>query len=446
MVGKILIVDGVATNRIVLKVRLASACYETIQAETAAQGLTLARSLRPDAILLDVGLATPSCAEMCRTLRRDPRTRRLPVIVIGAAGGDQRLAALRAGADDAMPRPVDDMILLARLRSLLRASDRAGDFEEDVPGFGLSEAADPFEAAAHIAVVTLGTPSRDPRPCLTAALGGGLTQHLSRADALGSEKAADLYLLTTVEGQEEEALQLMSDLRSRPSSRDAAICIQLPESSRSARAMAFDLGASDVVDAEAPDAELAFRLQVQLHRKRLADRRRASLRAGLRLAVTDPLTGLPNRRHILPEIARTSAAGRSFAVLALDIDRFKVVNDTWGHAAGDAVLVELARRIGAAIGNSGLLARIGGEEFLVLLPDAALPRAQQVAEDIRRATAAGPVSLPDGAEDVRVTLSVGVATGTAREGAAEIIRRADQALLRAKAEGRDKVSVSLSAA
>ncbi|OWJ78193.1 diguanylate cyclase domain-containing protein [Haematobacter genomosp. 1] len=446
MVGKILIVDGVATNRIVLKVRLASACYETIQAETAAQGLTLARSLRPDAILLDVGLATPSCAEMCRTLRRDPRTRRLPVIVLGTAGGDQRLAALRAGADDAMPRPVDDMILLARLRSLLRASDRAGDFEEEVPGFGLSEAADPFEAAAHIAVVTLGAPSGDLCPRLARALGGGRTQHLSRADALGSEEAADLYLLTAVEGREEEALQLMSDLRSRPSSRDAAICIQFPESSRSARAMAFDLGASDVVDADASEAELAFRLQAQLRRKRLADRRRASLRAGLRLAVTDPLTGLPNRRHILPEIARTSAAGRNFAVLALDIDRFKVVNDTWGHAAGDAVLVELARRIGATIGNSGVLARIGGEEFLVLLPDAALPQAQQMAEDIRRVTAAGPVSLPDGAEDVRVTLSVGVATGAAREGAAEIIRRADQALLRAKAEGRDMVSVSLSAA
>lgn len=110
------------------------------------------------------------------------------------------------------------------------------------------------------------------------------------------------------------------------------------------------------------------------------------------------------------------------------------------------MLVELARRIGATIGNSGVLARIGGEEFLVLLPDAALPQAQQMAEDIRRVTAAGPVSPPDGAEDVRVTLSVGVATGAAREGAAEIIRRADQALLRAKAEGRDMVSVSLSAA
>jgi diguanylate cyclase (GGDEF)-like protein len=161
-----------------------------------------------------------------------------------------------------------------------------------------------------------------------------------------------------------------------------------------------------------------------------------------RLSVTDPLTGLANRRRLderlTQELERAERFGEPFSIAVLDIDDFKVVNDTFGHPAGDAVLVELARRLRGITRDVDLVARSGGEELTVLLPKADRLTAAKAAMRMRKVVAAQPVAAAD--ELIRVTTSIGVASHPA-DGttAAELIAAADEALYRAKAAGKNRV-------
>ena len=166
---------------------------------------------------------------------------------------------------------------------------------------------------------------------------------------------------------------------------------------------------------------------------------RKTFEAELRnLAVTDTLTGVWNRRHgteLLTADLSARRPGQALSLLMLDIDHFKTINDTFGHQAGDHVLIEIASRLRRSLRGSDMVARWGGEEFVVLLRDCALPDALRLAEDIRAAIA----ELPFGAMG-SLTVSVGVAEARASEDLTTWLERADQALYRAKRSGRNEVA------
>ncbi len=463
MAGRILIADGTATSRIVLKVRLTEARYETLFASDGATCLHLAATATPDVILLDLSLPDMDGAEVLRRLRQAPPTRDLPVIAI-APGGDTRagLAAFRAGADDVLHKPFDEQVLMARLRRLLRGRDDAvhrSVARETLGAMGLAEAADGFEQPGRIALVA-------ERPETAVRWRRDLSVHLwerllllSRDQALALAGAGgqgpDVFLIASDLGAAGSGLRLMSDLRCRGDSRHAAICMVQSHQDATLTAMAFDLGADDLVAPGVDPEELALRLRTLLRRKRHGDRLRASVEDSMRLAMIDPLTGLYNRRFALAQLGSFLRAsppdGGDVVVMVIDLDRFKSVNDRWGHAAGDAVLAEVAARLSANIREGDLLARIGGEEFLVALPSASLAEAGRRAEQLRDAVRAPSVSLPGGGK-LDVTISIGLAlSGRHRRGSvsdpvADLIDRADRALLTAKSEGRDQVTVARTAA
>ncbi len=163
------------------------------------------------------------------------------------------------------------------------------------------------------------------------------------------------------------------------------------------------------------------------------------------LATIDPLTGIPNRQNVLTrvdeELARAGRYRRSLSVVLVDLDLFKRLNDTHGHAAGDVVLREVARRLATNIRAVDAVGRFGGEEFLVVLPETDADAAASLAEKLRRAVASTPIRLLDGHE-VTVTLSAGVAGGPGDVLSADtLVRDADAALYSAKALGRDNVFV-----
>lgn len=172
-------------------------------------------------------------------------------------------------------------------------------------------------------------------------------------------------------------------------------------------------------------------------------------RERLRVAgLTDGLTGLYNRRHLQhrleQELNRAARHGHSLACLFIDADHFKRINDEYGHAAGDLVLVALAQRLRAHLRSSDLAARYGGEEFALLLPQTDAASACHLAERIRCAVAEAPIALDDG-QAVGLTVSIGVAavTGQVRQSAdrlgAQLLQDADRAVYRAKAAGRNRV-------
>jgi len=157
--------------------------------------------------------------------------------------------------------------------------------------------------------------------------------------------------------------------------------------------------------------------------------------------LTDPLTGAYNRRHLAQQIsglARRDAQGDSMnALLAIDIDHFKAINDRHGHAAGDTVLVAFVQALNARKRQSDMLFRTGGEEFVLLLPRTSVRDAQQVAEDVRARIAATPL-LPGHP----ITASIGVGVQQPHHSADDWLGAADQALYRAKHNGRNRVELS----
>lgn len=458
MHGRILIADDVAANRIIYKVKFGDASYEPLLASDARSCLAMAQSQRPDLILLDLALPDMPGTQVLQELRADPATRSIPVIVLTASrDAEDRLKALSAGADDVMSKPVLDHVLLARVRNLLRARGEQG-FAASAWGMpahsvlGLAEAQAGFETLGTVALVSARPETArrwkdDLTPVLRDTLVMMSPDQAMKPLPAGMGAPPDVFLIEADLDGAGSGLRLMSELASRAATRHSATCIVTATAKGEATATAFDLGADDVVPRGLGARELALRLRILIRRKRQSDRLRAAVEDGLKLAVIDPLTGIYNRRYAIPRIAGIAAQaaqeGSDFAVMVVDLDRFKSVNDRFGHAAGDRVLAEAARRLSENLRMTDLLARIGGEEFLVALPQTTFEDAERVADRLREVIAQHPITLPSG-HALRVTASIGVAMGQAMDGAPEdvaaLIDRADKALLHSKSAGRNLVT------
>ncbi|MFA5581139.1 MAG: diguanylate cyclase [Paracoccaceae bacterium] len=461
MVGRILIADNVATNRIVMKVKLASAFYEVVQAASGADTLRMARDGAPDLIILDALLNTAGGLDLCRSLRADPVTAHIPILIVsGTVTRAARLDALRAGADEILCKPLDELTLFARVRSLLRARAQSEDLRRrrhSAVELGLSEAAPRFTGPERLAIV-----ARDTEDAIAwrERLRGHLRDRIDimpEARVLETLHAGthtpDAFVITADLAQTGGGLRLLAELRSRASTRDSVVIVVHEAHDRDGAIMALDLGASDLILRGFEPEELALRLRSQLRRKRESDRLRSTVEAGYRLAGIDPLTGLYNRRYALPQLRaiaqRAASTGQPYAIMLIDIDRFKRVNDTYGHAVGDTVLSEVAHRIHASLRASDLAARIGGEEFLVVMPDTTLAEAEAAAERLRAFVDRTPVCIGTNRARIPVTLSIGVSMGicgAVPHSVEQIMECADRALFGAKAEGRNQVSVGLPAA
>lgn len=203
----------------------------------------------------------------------------------------------------------------------------------------------------------------------------------------------------------------------------------------------YRLGVNDYVVKPPHDVELLARVYNLILMRRLFQQARERERLLQMMAVTDKLTGIPNR-HAFEEVGkryfeRAKREAKPLALLMIDIDHFKRINDTFGHPAGDEVLRQVAQTLQRQVRASDFAARYGGEEFVVLLPNCDLPHAQKKAERIRKAV----VGL--GLEQGRVTVSVGVALAAPdQETLEETIERADAALYEAKQAGRNRVAVA----
>lgn len=161
------------------------------------------------------------------------------------------------------------------------------------------------------------------------------------------------------------------------------------------------------------------------------------------LATEDELTGLPNRRRLLERIAdeeaRSARTHRAFALLMMDLDNFKQLNDSYGHGAGDAALRHFAATVSAEIRKNDLLARLGGDEFCIILPETDAGRAAALAAIIVRAIRETPLRWQG--EAIPMTVSIGVAAWSSDTPEGEMLSRADRALYAVKAQGRDGVSL-----
>jgi two-component system cell cycle response regulator len=452
MTARILVVDDIFPNVKLLETKLAAEYFHVVSAMNGPDAITVCEQGQCDIVLLDVMMPGMDGFEVCRRLKNSPMTAHIPVVMVTALDQpSDRVRGLDAGADDFLTKPVDDTALLARVRSLVRLKSvtdelrtRAMTSREYGIGDPLAAAAAETGQNAHVLIV-------DDRASSYERLSSALSQYHRvevennphQALIRAAEGTFDIVIVSlSLEGY--DGLRLCSQLQSLDRTRNVAVLLIAESDDRARVLRGLDIGASDFVLRPVDRNELVARVRTQVKRKRFSEKLRESVQASLELAVTDALTGLHNRRYLDSHMAAlfddAVLRGRQMSVLLLDIDRFKSINDTYGHDAGDEVLREFAVRVRAHTRGIDVVARYGGEEVVVLVPDTPLEGARAVAERIREQVESAPFPVHQGARRVAVTVSIGVAARQVGDiSGADILKRADLALYRAKEEGRNRV-------
>jgi two-component system cell cycle response regulator len=451
MTARILIIDDVPANTRLLEAKLSAEYYQVASGRDGFEALQQARDWQPDLILLDVMMPGMDGFECCRQLKESATTRHIPVVMVTALGEpSERLRGLEAGADDFLTKPVEYDTLMARVRSLVRLKRLLDEWRargETVRALGLSAEPEqvPSVAGARALVIDdwdLGAQT------IQDALGRDeiVTSRASseaEATALSTSGSFDLIVLSLAMSGE-DPLKLTSSLRAADATRDVPMLLIAEPEEHERLLRGFDLGANDWLVLPLDANELRARARNQIRRKFYQDRLRADLGRALELALTDSLTGLYNQRYLIRHLRGllTASPEREVAVLMLDVDHFKQVNDEYGHAVGDRALRAIGETLRANTRVFDSLARYGGEEFVVVLPGSNPDEAVAAAERLRAAVE-GMTFAPVPGRLYRLTISIGVACGgSGTETPEALLREADVALYAAKRAGRNRVTLA----
>ena len=453
MTARILVVDDIPTNLKLLEAKLTAEYYDVVTAEDGASALALVESNPPDLILLDIMMPGMDGLEACRRLKANAQTRHIPVVMVTALSDvTDRVKGLECGADDFLSKPVNDVALFARVSSLVRLKLMMDELHMRQAAAGdsamLQTAGDSEDTTgARILVV-------ESNEIVAEMIAGHLKSEQYQVDKVGNMadggqlcRQGDYELIViALEIAGEDGLRFCSQLRSQEVTRHLPILLVLNETDLSRLAKGLELGVTDYLIKPIDRNELLARVRTQIRRRRYHDRLRNLFHKSVSLAYTDSLTGLYNRRYLNANLDRKileiADSAKPLSVIILDLDSFKEVNDTHGHGVGDEVLVELGRRLSKGVRDIDFVSRYGGEEFVVVLPDASTEIGAMVAERLRRSIAEEPIEISCGLS-LSLTISLGVATASSpMEEAESLIKRADAALYEAKNAGRDRVMVA----
>jgi two-component system, cell cycle response regulator len=452
MTARILVVDDVPANVKLLEARLSAEYFDVVTAPNGVEALAACARGECDIVLLDVMMPDIDGFEVCRRLKSNPATHYIPVVMVTALDSpSDRVRGLEAGADDFLTKPVSDVVLLARVRSLTRLKMMT----DELRMRAITSLEIGMEAPERSAVADDGKGGRillvDDRPASYERLAPMLsTEHHvdvepdpSQALFNAAEGNYDL-LIVSLSLDNFDGLRLCSQARSLERTRQVPI-LAISDVDNNARLLrGLEIGVNDYLLRPVDKNELLARARTQIRKRRYTDHLRDNVQNSIEMAITDALTGLHNRRYMESHLAtlaeQAAARGKPLALMILDIDYFKAVNDTLGHDAGDDVLREFAVRIRKSIRGIDLACRYGGEEFVIVMPETDAHVAGMVAERLRRSIAGQKFAVSKGTRHIDVTISIGLSTLERKgEPVADLLKRADKALYRAKHAGRNRV-------
>ena len=454
MSARVLVVDDILPNVKLLEAKLSSEYYEVLTAMNGEEALKKVDEENPDLVLLDVMMPGMDGFEVCTKIKENPANAHIPVVMVTALTDVQdKVRGLESGADDFLSKPINDTALMARVRSLVRLKMSNDEWRArentanqlgvvDGAASAMSEAAD----KAKLLIIedkdfevnkikdTLAIDEHD-----IMAVDSGMDAMQMIADHDFDMVVVSLNL------QDEDGLRLCSHLKSNERTRSVPLVLIAGEDDMDRIAHGLEIGAHDYILRPVERNELLARTRTQIRRKRFQERLRATYEISLSMALTDSLTGLYNRRYLevhLDKLLKTNREiKKDLAVMMVDIDHFKPVNDTHGHKAGDEALKIFAERLTENTRSFDMVARLGGEEFVVILPDVSERRTYMVAERLRRAIESTPFDVGAEGGPIKITTSIGGAIISHEEehNVQQVLERADKALYDAKESGRNCV-------
>ncbi len=448
MQTKLLIVDGVSTNRVALKVALATSWYQVETVSCAQDALALLDQGIPGLIIVNDTLPDASLLKFCHLVTEKTQEARPPILAISATR-HLRAELLTAGAEDVLRSSDGVRHILAATRAVLRgrARDEEWQLRDMAPDHGPSNLMlNDAQTTPVLRISAIGASAPNawidhPKLEVQFANFGRAMPEITK------ETQSRVTVLEIPKGQERIVLELISNLRSNHDTRNTPILAITCEGQAEIAAQALDQGADDAVVEPVDAEEISVRIQRLHARFHHKSQQRASVLDTAESALRDPLTGLYNRRYAIPYLERIAAAseksGRPFAVMIADLDHFKRVNDTFGHGAGDVVLKKVAKLLARNMGASDMVARLGGEEFLLVMPDMDRKGADQAARHLCTLLAQTPIRSMELVCPINVTLSIGLALSDscpnvkAAQMPAALLDSADRALYRAKHAGRN---------
>src|SRR3954466_9596663 len=451
MTARVLVVDDVPANVKLLEARLSAEYFDVVTATGGEEALAICERGECDLVLLDALMPNMDGFEVCHRLKTNQQTHHIPVVMVTALDEpSDRVRGLEVGADDFLTKPVSDVALIARVRSLARLKLMTDELRmravtsRDI-GLENPERDAVTEVGRNGAILVV-----DDRP----ASAERLAEMLAGEHRVDIEADPNEALFHAAEGNYDlmivslsltnfDGLRLCSQIRSLERTRNVAILAVADAENNTRLVRGLEIGVNDYLTSPVDKNEMLARVRTQIRKKRYTERIRDNVQMSIEMAITDALTGLYNRRymesHVGTLVEQATTRGKPLTVLILDIDYFKAINDGGGHEAGDDVLREFALRIRKSIRGIDLACRYGGEEFVVVMPETDMAVATVVAERLRRRIATEAFQIQQGARKIDVTISVGIAALGPGDNSAAVIKRADQALYRAKRDGRNRV-------
>lgn len=454
MSALILVVDDRPTNVLLLETKLSNEYYNVITARDGFEAIQKAKDANPDLILLDVMMPGIDGFEVCKRLKGDMETAHIPIILVTALSSkSDRLRGLEAGAEDFLTKPFNDIVFFARAKSLIRIKQLMDELKlrdksiSTIGTQGFSSVA-LHQTIADARVLLVDDDTEYVRMLEQKLNDLFKADRVENADAAMAKLKTEIFdvVLINADLETSEGLRLAKWVKSSEWTRHLPIIIKVEESKSQSMLKALEMGVNDYLLLPVDANEMMARVKTQIRRKRYQDMLLASRESHNEEYVFDSQTGLFNRRffdaHLIHHIQQSQKSGKPFTVLFMDIDEFRVVNETHGMDAGNYVLQQVAEVVNASIRGSDVAARFGGEEFAVLLPDTDGISAMVVMERLRRSIGEAAFSA-EASKDNRVTLTVSIG-GTQwkrPDTPSDMVKRVDEAVYRAKQVGRNQVQM-----